>query len=75
MNDPDHYSSRYTGAEDNGGVHVNSNIHNKAAYNVLTACDDQGQRVFPPREVAILYYLTLTRINMLATSCCHHWSK
>ncbi|PGA90081.1 bacillolysin [Bacillus toyonensis] len=30
--DPDHYSKRYTGANDNGGVHTNSGIVNKAAY-------------------------------------------
>jgi thermolysin len=28
--DPDHYSERYTGNEDNGGVHINSGIGNKA---------------------------------------------
>ena len=31
-NDPDHYSKRYTGTGDNGGVHINSGIINKAAY-------------------------------------------
>ncbi|OQR53398.1 bacillolysin [Bacillus sp. CDB3] len=30
--DPDHYSKRYIGANDNGGVHTNSSIINKAAY-------------------------------------------
>jgi len=30
--DPDHYSIRYTGAEDNGGVHINSGIANNAFY-------------------------------------------
>jgi bacillolysin len=30
--DPDHYSVRYTGTGDNGGVHINSGIVNKAAY-------------------------------------------
>lgn len=30
--DPDHYSTRYTGTSDNGGVHINSGIINKAAY-------------------------------------------
>ncbi|MFD2924032.1 M4 family metallopeptidase [Halobacillus naozhouensis] len=29
---PDHYSKRYTGEADNGGVHINSSINNKAAY-------------------------------------------
>ncbi|KEK18101.1 bacillolysin [Bacillus manliponensis] len=30
--DPDHYSKRYTGTEDDGGVHINSSIINKSAY-------------------------------------------
>lgn len=30
--DPDHYSKRYTGTEDNGGVHTNSGISNHAFY-------------------------------------------
>jgi bacillolysin len=29
---PDHYSRRYTGMEDNGGVHINSGIANNAFY-------------------------------------------
>lgn len=67
---PDHMSKYRklpeTWQGDWGGVHVNSNIHNRAAYNVLTAGDDSGNRVFEPREVAILYYLTLTRLDKLA---------
>jgi len=31
-NDPDHYSIRFTGTEDNGGVHINSGIANHAYY-------------------------------------------
>ena len=30
--DPDNYANRYTGTSDNGGVHTNSGIINKAAY-------------------------------------------
>jgi thermolysin len=30
--DPDHYSRRYVGPEDNGGVHINSGIPNHAFY-------------------------------------------
>lgn len=30
--DPDHYSNRYTGTSDNGGVHTNSGIPNNAFY-------------------------------------------
>lgn len=52
---------------DHGGVHKNSGIHNKAAYNVLSSIDENGDPVFEPREVAILYYLTLTRLSSIAT--------
>jgi thermolysin len=30
--DPDHYSERYTGEKDDGGVHINAGIANKAFY-------------------------------------------
>jgi thermolysin len=30
--DPDHYSIRFTGSDDNGGVHINSGISNHAFY-------------------------------------------
>ena len=64
--DPDHMNNYDNTVYDNGGVHANSNIHNKAAYNLLTVKDDQGQRVFTAREVAVLYYLCLTRLGRLA---------
>src|SRR6185436_1338537 len=44
-----------------GGVHVNSGIHNKAAFNLLTSKDANGQLTFDPREVAALFYLALTQ--------------
>ena len=44
-----------------GGVHVNSGIHNKAAYNMLTAKNAQGKFLLKPREVAALFYLALTQ--------------
>jgi bacillolysin/neutral peptidase B len=65
--DPAHMDQYVNTPQDNGGVHTNSNIHNKAAYNVLTAKDAQGQPVFTPREVAVLYYLCLSRLDKLAT--------
>ena len=30
--DPDHYSRRYTGTEDSGGIHINSGIPNQAFF-------------------------------------------
>lgn len=56
-----------TEAGDWGGVHTNSGIHNKAAYNMLTAKDAQGKYLLKPREVAALFYLALTQ-NLSRTS-------
>lgn len=46
---------------DYGWLHVNSGIHNKAAYNLLTALGADGDRVFTPAEVAGLFYLAVTQ--------------
>jgi Zn-dependent metalloprotease len=57
---------------DDGYVHSNSNIHNKAAYNLLvaTAPGKKGKKrpplVFDPDDVARLYYYTLQRIDRTA---------
>jgi Zn-dependent metalloprotease len=56
-----------TEAGDWGGVHVNSGIHNKAAYNMLTARNARGVPLLKPREVAALFYLALTQ-NLSRTS-------
>lgn len=48
-------------ANDWGGVHVNSGIHNKAAHNLMTSRDPNAGPVFTPREAAALYYLALTQ--------------
>ena len=45
---------------DYGGVHINSGIHNKAAFNILTAVKD-GALVFTPVEVAAFFYIALTQ--------------
>ncbi|HEX4953027.1 MAG TPA: M4 family metallopeptidase [Thermoanaerobaculia bacterium] len=65
--DPDHMNQYFKGSADHYGVHTNSNIHNKAAHNVFTAADAQQKYLFTPREVAVLYYLTLSRLSQLAT--------
>lgn len=44
---------------DGGWVHVNSGIHNKAAYHLLTARAADGATVLSPREVISLFYLAL----------------
>jgi Zn-dependent metalloprotease len=50
-----------TRAGDWGGVHVNSGIHNKAAFNMLTAEDEGGMLILSPDEVAAVFYLALTQ--------------
>ncbi|GGA34373.1 M4 family metallopeptidase [Sphingomonas psychrolutea] len=44
-----------------GGVHTNSGIHNKAAYIVLTAADQNGL-VFTPEDVAAVFYVAVTQL-------------
>jgi bacillolysin/neutral peptidase B len=73
--DPDHMRDfvPLDPEDDFGGVHTYSNIHNKAAYNLLTARTPgrargtKGPLVFRPREVARLYYFTLQRLDRVAT--------
>lgn len=50
-----------TRAGDWGGVHVNSGIHNKAAFNMLTTEDEDGALILSPGEVAAVFYLALTQ--------------
>lgn len=65
--DPDHMQDYLNTSQDSGGVHTNSNIHNKAAYNVFTAVGADQKPIFTARETAVLYYLCLTRLNSRAT--------
>jgi len=53
---------------DHGGVHINSGIHNKAAFNLLTTRRAGGGGfLFTGQEVAAIFYLTLTQ-HLAATS-------
>jgi len=65
--DPDHMDHYSNQRFDNYGVHTNSNIHNKAAYNVMTATRPDGTPMFTPRQCAVIYYLTLSRLDKLAS--------
>lgn len=68
FNQPDHYKDRYLGWQDNGGVHINSGINNKAAYllaaggthhnvSVKGIGRDKAERIY---YRALVYYLTST---------------
>jgi bacillolysin len=65
--DPAHMNNYLRTREDDGGVHTNSNIHNKAAYHLLTATDSKGDKQVTPREAAMLYYMCLMRLPQRAT--------
>ncbi|MGG2065219.1 M4 family metallopeptidase [Bacillus sp. S14(2024)] len=56
--DPDHYSKRYTGTSDNGGVHTNSSIINKAAYLLANGGTHYGVTVngIGKDKVGTIYY-------------------
>lgn len=60
--DPDHYSKRYTGTQDNGGVHINSGINNKAAYLLAEGGTHYGVTVsgIGRDAAAKIYYHALT---------------
>jgi Zn-dependent metalloprotease len=51
---PDHYQQRYEGSEDNGGVHINSGIPNKAFYLFATSV---GGNVW--EKPGLIWYHTL----------------
>jgi Zn-dependent metalloprotease len=46
--------------KDLGGVHTNSGIHNRAAYNILTSEDKLHRLLFKPEDVAAVLYFALT---------------
>lgn len=53
---PDHYSERYTGSQDNGGVHINSGILNFAFFKVATRLGkDDAEKIY---YAALSKYLT-----------------
>lgn len=61
--DPDHYSKRYTGTQDNGGVHINSGIGNKMAYLLANGGTHYGVKVtgIGNDKVGKVMYRTLTQ--------------
>ncbi|SDE91470.1 thermolysin [Bhargavaea beijingensis] len=61
--DPDHYSKRYIGTQDNGGVHINSGIGNKMAYLLANGGTHYGVKVngIGNTKVGKIMYRTLTQ--------------
>jgi Zn-dependent metalloprotease len=60
--DPAHMNEYVDTESDYGGVHINSNIHNKAVYHLLTTVDAAGAPALSPSDAATLLYLALVRL-------------
>jgi Zn-dependent metalloprotease len=64
VGDPDHYSLRYTGTSDNGGVHTNSSIANHAFYLIAAGGTNRVSGVtvtgIGPDDAAKIWYRALT---------------
>jgi bacillolysin len=56
---PAHMNERYTGSEDNGGVHINSGIPNRAFYLFVTALS--GSEELKKQKAEKVYYRALTK--------------
>lgn len=57
----------YNQANDWGGVHDNSGIHNFAAYKLITSKDAKGRFLFKPDELAAMFYFALS-VHLSRTS-------
>ncbi|HZF52059.1 MAG TPA: M4 family metallopeptidase [Polyangiaceae bacterium] len=69
--DPDHYNERYTGSGDNGGVHINSGIANKAFHLVAKGGSHHlgGSMVgIGPDDAAKIWYKALTTYMTSSTN-------
>ena len=56
---PKHMDDFVRTSRDHGGVHINSGIHNYAAYRIMTA-HSAGSLVFTAPDIAAIFYLSLT---------------
>ena len=78
--DPDHYSERFLGPEDNGGVHINSGIPNHAYYlaieggtHRLSKVTVQGVGVANRDQIEKVFYRAFT--SMLPASADFHTAR
>lgn len=49
--------------DDQGGVHTNNGIHNKAAYNLLISRDSKGKYLFDANSAGYLFYSALRKFS------------
>jgi bacillolysin len=69
LGDPDHYSRRFTGTGDNGGVHINSGIPNQAFYlaieggvNRTSGLSVQGVGAANREQIERVFYRAFTQL-------------
>ena len=69
-NQPDNYADRYTGSQDNGGVHINSGIANKQAYLMIAGGTFRGVSVQAAGRGVTekVWYRALTRYFTASTN-------
>ena len=67
IGDPAHMDDYLHTTADVGGVHTNSNIHNKAVHVLLTSVGEDGEPSLSVDEVATVMYLALAHLPKLAT--------
>jgi Zn-dependent metalloprotease len=60
---PEHWDNWVNTTDDNGGVHYNSGIHNRAVYELLISRDHNGNYLFDIGSAAELFYQALLRLN------------
>ena len=72
VGDPDHYSLRYTGSADNGGVHTNSSIANHAYYLIAAGGTNRVSGVnvsgIGTTDAAKIWYSALTQYMTSGTN-------
>jgi Zn-dependent metalloprotease len=67
FDNPEHMREYVDMEEDNGGVHSNNGIHNKAAYNLLTSRNERGEYLFSMDSAAFLFYCSLYELRESST--------
>jgi Zn-dependent metalloprotease len=61
FNQPEHMDHFEVMSRDFGGVHINSGIHNFAAFKIMTTRDAQQKFLFTATELAAIFYIALTQ--------------
>jgi len=60
---PEHMRDYEITLDDQGGVHINNGIHNKAAYYLLISKDSEGNYLFDVTSAGFLFYLALRSLR------------